>query len=346
MTKSAPRQTWIDCVRGIGIILVVLGHYDQGVNPLCRWISSFHMPLFFILSGILVAMHGAYEGKPLRGVLVRKAKQLFYPFAAFSLLVILSCLLRSQPAMAARVAYYTVTLEGHSVLWFLPALWMAECMLLVLLRSKIPDHLGTAAIIAGTSVYAALQYYAIGGAVPADEGLHYLILNGLCRAGIGFVFMMIGYKGYLMRGRFAAVQTGRLRLFALLTFALGCLFGFINGMPDLHFSVQRNPLLYYLAALMQSGGLIVFIAVTLPKNAMLEFFGRNSLVIMATHYPLPVINLVQFLMAHALTGMRYADDLIGCAVVMAVETIIILMINRFFPFLLRMPALKRGRHGA
>lgn len=341
MTKSSQRQPWIDCVRGIGIILVVLGHYDQGSNPLCKWISSFHMPLFFILSGVLAAMHSGYADKPLRSVLIRKARQLFYPFMTFSLLCILYFLLRGRPDIVAKVVYYTVTLEGHNALWFLPSLWMAECMLLVLLRSKISDRLGTIVILAGTTVYAALQYYVIGGAVPADEGLHYLVLNGLCRAGIGFIFMMAGYKAYLLRGRFSALKPSVLCLGALFAFALGFLLGRINGIPDLHFSVQSNPILYYLSALLQSGGLIVLCALGFKKSALLEFFGRNSLVIMATHYPLPLINLVQWMLRNHSAGMRYADDLIGCAVVMLLETGVILLINRFLPFLLRMPASRR-----
>lgn len=341
MAKSAQRQTWIDCVRGIGIILVVLGHYIQGPDPLSKWILSFHMPLFFILSGILVAMREGYAGKPLSSILIHKAKQMLYPFFTFSLLVILYYLLRGKTDVAAKVSYYTITLEGYNALWFLPALWMAECMLLVLLRSKLSNRLGTVLIIAGTSVYSALQYYAIGGAIPADEGLHYLILNGLCRAGIGFVFMMIGYKGYSLRTKFSCIPISRLRLGALAVFASGYCISLLNGTPDLHYSVQHNPAFYYLSSLLQSAGLIVFCAVTLQKNAVLEFFGRNSLIVMATHYPLPVIFLVQLLMAHSTTGMHYADTLIGCTIVMMLEAVIILIVNRFLPFLLRIPTISR-----
>lgn len=37
------------------------------------------------------------------------------------------------------------------------------------------------------------------------------------------------------------------------------------------------------------------------------------------------------------TGMRYVDDLIGCALVLALEAGIIVLINRWLPFLLRPP---------
>ena len=337
MKPEHERMGWVDCVRGIAISLVVLGHFDQGQNPLCKWISSFHMAVFFVLSGILAAVHGAYAGQPLRQVLIHKAKRLFYPYFTFSLLVVIYYCLRGRGDLVAKVLFYTVTLEGHNALWFLPALWMAECMLLVLLRSRIADWIGTAVLLVGTTVYAALQYYVIGGACPADEGMLYLILNGLCRAGIGTVLMMAGYKGYQAAQKWERIDRKAAVSAACVCFALGFVCGRINGMVDLHYCVQQNPALYYLAALLQSGGLIVLCACVVRRCALLEFLGRNSLIIMATHYPLPLIVLIQWVMKQMGTGMRYVDDLIGCALVMVLEAGIILLINRFLPFMLRPP---------
>ncbi len=47
---SEKRIEWIDVLKGIGIILVILGH----THVLFRtYIFSFHMPLFFFISGYL-----------------------------------------------------------------------------------------------------------------------------------------------------------------------------------------------------------------------------------------------------------------------------------------------------
>ena len=337
MGNTQGRKGWIDCVRGIAIILVVLGHFDQGQHPLYKWISSFHVAVFFVLSGMLIAMKGAYAGQPLRQVLVNRARQLLYPFFSFSLLVVIYFCLRGRGDLVARVLWYTVTLEGYNALWFLPAMWMVECMLLVLLRSRVADWLGTAVLLAGTTVYAALQYYVIGGACPADEGILYLMLNGLCRAGIGAVLMMAGFKGYQHAIKMEKISKGQAVLAACVCFGLGFVCGRLNGMGDLHYCVQSNPVLYYLAALMQSGGLIALCALVVRRCAVLEFLGRNSLIIMATHHPLPLINLVQWIMKQMGTGMRYVDDLIGCALVLVLEAGIILLIHRWLPFMLRAP---------
>ena len=47
------RVEYIDVARGIAMLLVILGHCNQTVDcTLNRFILSFHMPLFFFLSGI------------------------------------------------------------------------------------------------------------------------------------------------------------------------------------------------------------------------------------------------------------------------------------------------------
>lgn len=62
-TNETSRLCWIDAARGIGILLVVLGHAIRpGMveEPWCdflfRLIYSFHMPLFFVLSGFTFAL--------------------------------------------------------------------------------------------------------------------------------------------------------------------------------------------------------------------------------------------------------------------------------------------------
>lgn len=55
--SSLKRENWIDVCRGVGILLVMLGH--SGTPPrLNKIIYSFHMPLFFTLSGYLFRLDG------------------------------------------------------------------------------------------------------------------------------------------------------------------------------------------------------------------------------------------------------------------------------------------------
>ena len=61
----------IDALKGIAIFLVVLGHgiifypVDLHQNVVCesifRWLSSVHMPLFFLISGFCFSFKGNYK---------------------------------------------------------------------------------------------------------------------------------------------------------------------------------------------------------------------------------------------------------------------------------------------
>ena len=46
-STATDRINWIDCIKGIGIYFVILGHIYK-CNNIGMWIYSFHMPLFFI----------------------------------------------------------------------------------------------------------------------------------------------------------------------------------------------------------------------------------------------------------------------------------------------------------
>ena len=50
---STPRLHYIDQLKVLGVYLVVLGHLPLTDSTLMRWIFSFHMPLFFFVSGYL-----------------------------------------------------------------------------------------------------------------------------------------------------------------------------------------------------------------------------------------------------------------------------------------------------
>ena len=62
--EDSRRIGFIDQCKGIGILLMILGHcvtldWKASINGtttfFLEWISSFHMPLFFILGGCLLA---------------------------------------------------------------------------------------------------------------------------------------------------------------------------------------------------------------------------------------------------------------------------------------------------
>lgn len=67
MATNKSRITYIDQLRGFAILLVVMGHalehngYHQ--SPLFNLIYSFHMPLFFCISGFVTMYACKLDGE-------------------------------------------------------------------------------------------------------------------------------------------------------------------------------------------------------------------------------------------------------------------------------------------
>lgn len=49
MVQNKQRIEWIDTIKGVGIILVLIGHCN--IPNINQYIYLFHMPLFYIISG-------------------------------------------------------------------------------------------------------------------------------------------------------------------------------------------------------------------------------------------------------------------------------------------------------
>jgi fucose 4-O-acetylase-like acetyltransferase len=90
------RILWIDYAKAIGIVLVVYGHVADGVMkagiiddlPIhsisLSFIYTFHIPLFFFLSGLF--FFSSLDKKGGRGLLRNKLAVLIYPFVIWSLI--------------------------------------------------------------------------------------------------------------------------------------------------------------------------------------------------------------------------------------------------------------------
>lgn len=96
-TAVRTREKWVDDVRGIACILVVLGHFFQSMtkasilpeNDLYEWFETtiyyFHVPLFFICSGYLYQKYSKVNGVSswCKNV-AKKALALGVPYATFT----------------------------------------------------------------------------------------------------------------------------------------------------------------------------------------------------------------------------------------------------------------------
>ena len=81
------RVQWIDEVKGVGILLMVIGHvYSDFIpNEFKVWIYGFHMPLFFIISGYSFGMfeEKKYSNWSIKDLIKKKAEAYLVPYLCF-----------------------------------------------------------------------------------------------------------------------------------------------------------------------------------------------------------------------------------------------------------------------
>ena len=126
------RYAHIDIARGIAIILVVLGHCCQSADmALNRVILSFHMPLFFFLSGVFAKSETA---KTLLGGVFLKAKKLLIPQVTLSVTIIV---LKGSIWLSEGKSLSDFNFLACFGFWFLPVLFL--CSICYMAVSAIID---------------------------------------------------------------------------------------------------------------------------------------------------------------------------------------------------------------
>lgn len=260
----AKRIEYLDYAKGIGIILVVLGHILSKGN-IKIYIYSFHMPLFFIISGYLFNYINIINFKE---VINKKIKALLIPYLTFSLINIFGEYILSGLSFTVLKKNFleTIKFSGIGALWFLPALFIAE-FIFIFCKLNI-----------SRSIYSILIF----GSISCMSLLIWVFTKSfiaiiLIRSMIGLIFMVIGYYLFFIMKNIT-LKWYQLIIITLLSIKLAIL----NGGVDLWGISFNNIILYFTTSILGSLN-IIFISKKI-NNKVLEFLGENILlIIMVTH---------------------------------------------------------------
>lgn len=114
--KDEKRKGYLDCAKGLGILLMMLGHLLQPDSVGRRIIYSFHMPLFFMISGM------NFKVRPFSVNVRSKFRGLYVPYIIWGFIYT-----RFSFQRILYILYGTIeSLEyiyTKSSLWFLPCLF-------------------------------------------------------------------------------------------------------------------------------------------------------------------------------------------------------------------------------
>ena len=155
------RIEYLDIAKGVGILLVVLGHNDFEVISvfLQRLIYSFHMPLFFFLSGYFLN-----TTIPFFDFVKKRFNSLLKPFLFTVLLIYFTSVSFEKMSFATAITRTVKSLYGSGAyldwvqLWFLPHLFAVSlyAFLFITLVSRLRNRWLTWGILLATLAIAIL----------------------------------------------------------------------------------------------------------------------------------------------------------------------------------------------
>ena len=272
--KNEARESYLDIAKGIGIILVILGHIDIGMAN--TWIYSFDLPLFFVVSGICFHYRENFTE-----YLLKRLRRCLLPYAFFGIVI---ALVESRTGYLYETGLKTnflrlIKQERYSTLWFLATLMLASIifyLIVRLCRQKPWPVLIISVVLGAVFVY-------------LDQNHIRALYWNLDTAFIVLAFMAVGYfikNSYGLLDRMLSAARIKKAGLIVIFFVLNALFYVLNLVIS-HTSLEMYwnsygcyPIMLICAI---SGSLFAILLSSTIKFSPLETLGRNSMTYFALH---------------------------------------------------------------
>ena len=313
------RLDYIDMAKGFAIALMVFGHtFSTYQNtPIMVWIYSFHMPLFFLTTGVLYGIKEE-KGANQRFKLKSKILTLLLPFFVWStlyqLFISILAILGGAPAKVTLLSNMKVViqLQGNAM-WFLPAMFLSTFFFFLTVRNRVLN------IITSCLLF-------IAGIIVPDYNCY---LSAILRAFIGAVFIAFGFYGY----KFFTKEVKNWQLVCLFVISLFTIF--MNGLVSIASRNYNNPFLYVFNGCI--GTLIIYqMAMRMRKikiiSGILRYWGENSIKVLCLHsFVVQIIRLFDYkLLGDLLPRLGIFEGIVFAILIMAILTILMPVFNKFF----------------
>jgi len=271
------RIAWIDTARGISIALVVLGHTILP-HPWLVYVFSFHMPLFFFLSGYLF---NPQRHPDWWQFLKKKALTLLLPYLIFYLLNYIYWILRFNPQdywePIRTMLVSTDAIHAPFIpLWFLTCLFVLE-IYFYFLQKFLPSFYLLIAVLASTALgiyLSAIKHLALPWGID-----------------IALAVTIFYYAGFTIKQKLDFPTKLNLNWLIPITAAtLGLNFYLArlhNYQVSLFYRGYGNIALFLIAAFAGTIGYLLLARIlketVFAKINIWEFLGKNTLIILGAH---------------------------------------------------------------
>lgn len=283
MSETNHRIDWVDMARGYGILLVIIGHLAYETQ-FARWIYSFHMPLFFFLSGFVFVAKGNFIE-----FLKKKSKAILVPYFGLGMCIIVFEIiyypLRGDYHFSFSKVFYKIKdllIQKRAwALWFLACLFLLEIIFYIIV--KVFKNIWFIGIVCLAMSIGGYHYY-------QNDGVGLVWNIDVCL--IAIIFFYIGYLSKYLSERYVnkvLQNPTRLIVGAVLIILLvagnialaRASYASCGRNVDLYFGSLGNPLFSFPSAIF--GILAVIVLSKLHIFESIRYFGEHSLVYYALH---------------------------------------------------------------
>lgn len=276
LSESKKRIDWIDMAKGYGMLAVIIAHICSG--PLKLWIYTFHMPLFFFLSGYVFSNKEDFDI-----FIKKKAKALLVPYFSLGIpMVVFTVLLNIYyntftVALTKELIKDFIIQKRQWTLWYIACLFFLNVIFYLLTKYVKTTPWRVFAVLSMSFI--GLVYYKSGG-LPLPWNID------TCFMAIPFFFGGFALKQNSNKIDNLLSQTKN-KILLFLTFGLiNLVFGYLNikttgkGL-EMFYSEYANPLFTYISAFAGIFAVIIFSKFFSLKP--IRYIGENSLVYYAWH---------------------------------------------------------------
>ncbi len=274
--KNFERIEWIDVAKGIGILFIIFAHcYIPNTLPK-KIFYSFHIPLFFFISGYLHKVRANNQ------FFIRKVRFLLKPYFFFSIISNLILFLHvnfwNSFSVPLFIPYNKIVGIFYGIgndLWmFNITLWFLPCLFLVSVGfNSLLLHMEEKKI----------YFLLLGSSIVGYIGSKYLYFSlpwGIETGFSGIVFYGIGF--FAKKRNIKVLEVDKLFI-VLILFFLNFVTAYFNSEVDMNLNKLGNYFLFYISAFCGAFGVLGISKIFVKKLSFLSFFGKNSLIILGTH---------------------------------------------------------------
>lgn len=295
MLQKSDRLPHIALLQVLGVILVIIGHIIEPFIRDSAWyyvkyykdtqmvllhnaIYTFHMPLFFFISGFLFAYKNKDE-ESISKLFVTRFKKYIVPFYIFAITIWFPFRYFFIYVDTDTITKF-VSFEFCDHLWFLPTLFITLLYYSILLKTPLKRHLLILTII----IYLVGTYYP---KLSLSEMLYSKTMQNLIFVHMGYLFAK--YYQYDNSSIFSKPQI-KGNVFSRQYFMLITLFITKILATDLSLQIRfiLNPILV-IALLYVLAQVIAQVFPKLSSCKMVNLTSKNMLIIYLFHYPLVIL---------------------------------------------------------